>query len=521
MTPMSLSSVRRAATGLASVLFAVSTVMVMIVHAPPAAAQPVARPAGPPAYWLAASDGGVFTFGGAPFAGSAGGVHLARPIVSSSATPDARGYWLMAADGGIFAYGDAPYRGSVPGLPASARPPVPFVAMATSATGNGYWEVAANGAVYSFGDAPFFGSLGGHLLAAPIVGMAGTPDGGGYWLVASDGGVFAFGDAGFFGSTGNVRLFQPIVGMAGTPDGGGYWLVASDGGVFAFGDAGFFGSTGNIKLFKPIVGVAASPDGGGYWLVASDGGIFTFGDAPFRGSTGAIRLAAPIVAIVLGVSLDPYPPGATGYDISWPQCPGALPPVPFAFDIVGVNNGRAFTHNPCLGPEHVWAAQSIASYYMNLNAPPDGDPGALTGPDGTCGATDAACRAYNYGYNAALDALHYATTQGVLAETWWLDVETANTWDADQSNNSRTIQGALDALSNAGVQAGIYSTPHQFGIIAGAFRPGVPVWVATGADFATAVSFCDPSHSFGGGRIFLTQYGDSTGFDRDYACPGV
>jgi hypothetical protein len=195
---------------------------------------------GDAAFWLAASDGGVFTAGAAPFYGSAGNIRLNKPIVGIAATPDGGGYWLVASDGGIFTYGDA----------------------------------------------HFYGSTGNVRLNKPVVGMASTPTGHGYWLVASDGGIFTFGDARFFGSTGNVHLAQPVVGMASTPTGHGYWLVASDGGIFTFGDARFFGSTGNVHLAQPIVGMAASPTGHGYWMVARDGGIFTFGDVPFEGSLG-------------------------------------------------------------------------------------------------------------------------------------------------------------------------------------------------------------------------------------------
>jgi hypothetical protein len=62
-------------------------------------------------YWLAAADGGVFTFGDAPFYGSEGGKPLNKPIVGISATPTGKGYWLVAADGGIFTFGDAPFDG--------------------------------------------------------------------------------------------------------------------------------------------------------------------------------------------------------------------------------------------------------------------------------------------------------------------------------------------------------------------------------------------------------------------------
>jgi hypothetical protein len=63
-------------------------------------------------YWLVASDGGIFTYGDARFLGSAGSIHLNRPIVGMTATPDGGGYWLVASDGGIFTYGDAGFFGS-------------------------------------------------------------------------------------------------------------------------------------------------------------------------------------------------------------------------------------------------------------------------------------------------------------------------------------------------------------------------------------------------------------------------
>src|SRR4029077_3724708 len=175
----------------------------------------------------------------------------------------------------------------------------------------------------------------------------------------------------------------------------------------------------------------ATPDGNGYWLVASDGGIFTFGNAPFRGSTGAVGRAAPVVAMAAGVSLDPYLPASTGYDISWPQCGGAFPAPPYAFDVVGVTNGRGLPDNPCLGAEQGWGQAGLLSLYMNGNAPPADDPHAASGPAGTCAAGDTGCRAYNYGFNAAIDAFGYAGAQGAHAATWWLDVETANTWDSN------------------------------------------------------------------------------------------
>jgi SpoIID/LytB domain protein len=60
-------------------------------------------------YWLDASNGGVFSFGGATFQGSAGNLVLNKPIVGMASTPDGGGYWLVASDGGIFSFGDAQF----------------------------------------------------------------------------------------------------------------------------------------------------------------------------------------------------------------------------------------------------------------------------------------------------------------------------------------------------------------------------------------------------------------------------
>jgi len=477
--------------------------------------------AGPAAYWLAGADGGVFSFGGVPFLGSAGATALSQPIVAMAALPSGRGYWLLARDGGVFAYGAAPFAGSPAALPAASRPTSRAVAMAATHDGLGYWVVTANGSVYTFGDAPFFGSLGGLTLSSPVVGMASTPDGRGYWMASADGSVFSFGDAGFAGSAYPLHPNLPIVGIAAGPAGAGYWLVASDGGIFTFGSATFHGSTGALTLNEPVVGMAATPDGGGYWLVASDGGIFTFGDAAYRGSTGGRTLNQSIVAIAVGHTLDPYPPGATGYDISFPQCGGTLPPAGPGFGVVGVNGGQAFTDNPCLASEAPWAGSEL-SVYMNLNAPPTGSTQGLTGPAGHCVGNDTGCIAYNYGFAAALNSFNYASAEGVSSVVWWLDIETANTWDTSLYNNQRTIQGAIDALTSEGVVVGVYSTGYQWGLITGGFTPNIPAWLATGSGYAAAVAGCQGGTGFTGGAVWVAQFQTSgVAFDQDYACPVV
>lgn len=37
---------------------------------------------------------------------------LNKPVVGMAPNPDGRGYWLVAADGGIFTFGDAPFLGT-------------------------------------------------------------------------------------------------------------------------------------------------------------------------------------------------------------------------------------------------------------------------------------------------------------------------------------------------------------------------------------------------------------------------
>jgi SpoIID/LytB domain protein len=205
---------------------------------------------------------------------------LTSPAVAMAPTADGKGYWVAGSNGGIFSFGDAAFHGAADNL--VLRHPV--VGMASTPDGKGYWLVASDGGIFAYGDAPFYGSAGSIVLNKPMVGMVSTPDGKGYWLVASDGGIFAYGDARFSGSMGGHPLNQPIVGMTTVPQVGGYRLVAADGGIFSFGSAVFYGSTGSIVLAKPIVGMSSTSDGHGYWMVASDGGIFAFGDAHFYGS---------------------------------------------------------------------------------------------------------------------------------------------------------------------------------------------------------------------------------------------
>ncbi|MCU1487806.1 MAG: hypothetical protein JWN67_4552 [Actinomycetia bacterium] len=229
--------------------------------------------------------GGAYAFGTATFRGSAS--RAARPVVGV-ASAGATAYWMVATDGGVFGFGGARFFGSTGGRPLNR----PIVGMASTPTHAGYWLVASDGGIFSFGDARFYGSTGAIRLNRPIVGLAATPSGRGYWLVASDGGIFSFGDARFAGSTGSLALRSPIVGMAvASPT--AYWLVAADGGVFAFGGAPFHGSAAGATP-APVVGMASGS--GGYWLATRDGHLLAFGGVVDDGSIHPIP-ASPIVGV--------------------------------------------------------------------------------------------------------------------------------------------------------------------------------------------------------------------------------
>jgi hypothetical protein len=244
-------------------------------------------------YWLLAQDGGVFSFGSAPFLGSTGDMKLNSPVMSMATTPNKDGYWLLAKDGGVFSFGEAGFFGSTGDQTLNS----PIVGMVPTPSGKGYWLFAEDGGVFAFGDAPFHGSPASEAPTSPMAAMLATSDGTGYWLVTKDGKVYAYGTATALSGVDGTPLNFPIVGMAATPSGDGLWLVASDGGIFALGDAVFLGSAGDIQLNQAIIGMLALPDGRGYLLIARDGGVFTYGEAPFLGSTGGMPLNAPIVGI--------------------------------------------------------------------------------------------------------------------------------------------------------------------------------------------------------------------------------
>jgi hypothetical protein len=241
-------------------------------------------------WWQLGADGGVFSFGDAPFRGATPGEAVGLAAVGD------RGYWAASRRGEVAAHG-LPALGDVADRSLSA----PVVDLTARPQGDGYWLLGGDGGVFTFGRAGFHGSTGGLRLNRPVVAMAATPSGRGYWLVASDGGVFTFGDAAFLGSTGGLALNQPIVDLAPTPTGRGYWLLGGDGGLFSFGDAGWFGSVPGTGSCGPLqaVAVVGSPSGNGYWIQSSDGRVWAFGDAARHDDAAGLKLTTPIVDLAI------------------------------------------------------------------------------------------------------------------------------------------------------------------------------------------------------------------------------
>jgi hypothetical protein len=532
------------------------------------------------AYDLVAADGAVASFGGAGNFGGAEKLHLSAPIVGMAVTPDGRGYWLVGQDGGVFTYGDARFYGSLGGVAHTSAHDV--IGLVPTKDGKGYWLCDASGIVTAFGDARKIPSLLPFKARLPIVGFATMRSGAGAWVVNTNGAVFHLGGSVLYGNLRSKTGGAPIVGMARAPNSKGYWLVNAKGDVTGFGSASPGVPPPAILAKKgPVVGMTAAPSTG-YWAVASSGYVVP-GGVPSRGGLTRRSGSTAIVGIAAATPLPasgggPYPAGTVGYDINWPQCAspgssaaGPLPGPPnypagtsaYTISVIGVDGWAVDDYNPCLTPEVAWGAKATLpggkpaphyQLYLFLNSPASTSTIDKSGPAGTCAdlASSARppCLAYNYGYNAALDAVSYAKSQGATATRWWLDIENdqcasgewndaaaGEWWSCEQKLNDETIQGALDALRNAKLIAGVYSTAFQWDAITGTYSPSggtLPIWVAgapwssppypssSGYGGTSALQpWCSGKYDFGGGTVQMLQETPGSNnypYDPDYAC---
>ena len=210
-------------------------------------------------YWLDASDGGVFAYGDTQYYGSIPGLglhpagsglpnSLNAPIVGMVPSNDDNGYFMVASDGGVFAFGDAHFAGSCPGIGGCSGT---AVAVMPDHSGNGYWLVTSTGSVYTFGDAPYFGAPGHGTVTSAVA----TPDGLGYWVLLSNGQVYAYGDAANDGSpaSSNFNAFDAASAIFSTSDGAGYRVSSAAGAVFNYGDAPADGGMTGTHLNGSII----------------------------------------------------------------------------------------------------------------------------------------------------------------------------------------------------------------------------------------------------------------------------
>ncbi len=279
------------------------------------------------------------------------------------------------------------------------------------------------------------------------------------------------------------------------------------------------------------------------------------------GATGRARSFVASAVTALAIIVTAASPAAaahrvtsstTGNDISWPQCGGSFPSGQ-AFGIVGVNDGLANTLNPCLGPskgggigtsELAWALGSTGSpklpkaalYVNTANAGPilaSTWPTSGSNRYGTCTtlAPDSQACAWAYGAAFATQDMQWlagaASAVGVsgLASdyTWWLDVETSNSWETGTTglaNNVADLQAMVATFEAAAAKVGIYSTSYQWGVITGGSTNynlnGLPNWIPGARRQSSAQSNCSLP-SFTGGAVVMTQWFGNP-YDGDVAC---
>lgn len=277
------------------------------------------------------------------------------------------------------------------------------------------------------------------------------------------------------------------------------------------------------------------------------------------------RALSLLIVLVLAIVLTPSeafaarqskPPELVGYDVSYPQC-GKRLPTDYYFAIVGVNGGNAATTNSCLSGQLVWANQAKTGsnqprvqLYVNTANPgevidqittwpssnTDKTGFTTNNPYGTCtGSNDDAC-SWQYGWNRSVEAyldrfVPAAKTAGIdqaiSAYTWWLDVETMNTWQAGSTEalarNTAAIEGFASYYQTHGAKVGLYSTAFQWSEITGntvsssSNLNGLPNWRPSGASLSNAKANCSVAPLTTGGFISLTQYVVKN-LDHNHSC---
>ena len=269
-------------------------------------------------------------------------------------------------------------------------------------------------------------------------------------------------------------------------------------------------------------------------------------------STAARTVGVAVLTAVVLILALPASAGAAGtvlgYDVSHPQCDTTLPR-DRAFAVIGVNGGLSTKTNPCLSTQLQWAwgssgavpAQPRAQLYLNTANPGQVREQVVTWPTsgdtpyGPCDSSNSTACSWQYGWERARNSVVSFFTPAARAAlvdsnparyTWWLDVETMNTWQSGSSaalaRNRASLEGMTAYLVSRGATVGLYSTGDQWRQIAGTVPAtsnlvGRPSWLAGATSLSGARRNCAKPALVPGSRVTLTQYvvGD---LDRNHSC---
>jgi hypothetical protein len=241
-------------------------------------------------------------------------------------------------------------------------------------------------------------------------------------------------------------------------------------------------------------------------------------------------------------------PTTVGYDVSYPQC-GTPLPQDRAFAVVGVNGGLSTRANPCLAAQLSWAwgssgavpEQPRAQLYLNTANPGELRTQVTTWPErgatpyGSCTGSNSTACSWQYGWERAQNSLDAFFTPSARAArvdsrpssySWWLDVETMNTWQSGSAEalarNRATLEGMAAYLLSRGGRVGVYSTGQQWAQIvgtvpSGSLLAGRDSWLAGSTSFGDAQDSCRKPALLPGGRVTLAQY-VRDGLDRNLSC---
>lgn len=271
--------------------------------------------------------------------------------------------------------------------------------------------------------------------------------------------------------------------------------------------------------------------------------------------------------------------------MSWPQCDRELP-AGMSFAVIGVNGGTAASTNTCLAEQLSWAhttttgadpAQPPIQLYVNTANPGevleeygvttwptdnidgrgadsfDNSDQARRNPYGRCAPTpgnyrgftnDLSC-SWQYGWNRAVEtvverfapaARAAGLSDDVIDYTWWLDVETMNSWqgfdDGSHARNTASLEGMMQFYVDEGVvNVGLYSTAYQWhrivgntlivpdgtSPVTGGNLVGVMSWLAGSPDAAAASERCGGLDGLTGGPVVMNQYVVDD-LDYNYSC---